>query len=227
MTAQSAQTTGGRWMKVFRRILSCAVVGAIVATPQSSRAADNSGGTTMLQGAASTQYLQGGASVFDAGTLRGQMSVLDAPMLHGGARSSGRSRYRVGEPRMAPVTSSYAARLSTGGLNARTKQLMFKAFAKMTCVEYNELQANSYSVEYNYRPVALRETLALPGFTGSSVQVFTDGKRLVAIDPRSLETWTADARADVTRRSSWRKLMHVKHELAPSQSAWQDTAPNP
>jgi hypothetical protein len=210
-------------MSVFHRLSYCAFVGAIVAAPQLAWAEDGTsqvlqGGTSAqyLQGSASAQYMQGGASVFDAGVLRGQASVLDAPMLQGGARTGsltsglGQHKFKVGEARMAPVTSSYAAKLSSGGLNARTKQLMFKAFAKMTCVEYNQLQANSYSVEYNYRPVSFNQTLALPGFYGNSVQVFTDGKRLVAIDPRSLETWVADARCDVGRRSSWRKLIHIK-----------------
>lgn len=208
----------------LHRIVCCALTGAIAASQHLARAEDGAkspylqGGANAqyLQGGASVQYMQGGASVFDAGMLRGQASVLDAPMLHGGARTGsttgglGGQKFKMGEARMAPMSSSYASRLSSGRLTARTKQLMFKAFAKMTCVEYNELQANSYSVEYNYRPVSFDQTLALPGFYGSSVQVFTDGKRLVAIDPRSLDTWVADARADVTRRSSWRKLLHVK-----------------
>jgi hypothetical protein len=201
------------------------VIGA-AAQAQAARADEFSDAT-------SPKYLQGGATVFDAGVLtssagasggpsgrgvalRGQMSVLDSPMLQGGLRTAslssglGRHKFRVGEARMAPVSSSYAARLSSGGLTTGTKRLLFKAFAKMNCVEYNQLQANSYSVEYNYRPIAFDQTLALPGFYGSSVQCFTDNNHLIAIDPRSLDTWVADARADVGMRSSWRKLIHVK-----------------
>jgi hypothetical protein len=96
-------------------------------------------------------------------------------------------------------------------LTAGTKKILLKAFGKMTCIEYNELSANYYTAELNYHPIALMQTINLPSFWGDKVNVFTDGKRLLAIDPRSGESWIAKATADVTDKTSWKKLTHIKN----------------
>jgi hypothetical protein len=147
------------------------------------------------QGENAATILQGGTSVLDAPVIRG---TLRTDSLNSGL---GKKRFRAG---------AVVATKTQGTLTAGAKQLLLKAFAKMTCIEYNELSANYYTAEHNYRPVALDSTVGLPGFWGNQVQCFTDGKHLIAIDPKSYDTWLTHRGADVSLRSSWRKLTHIK-----------------
>jgi hypothetical protein len=184
-----------------------------------------------------TQTLRGNASVLDAPALRGALS---SPGVRTTSLSSGlgKNHFGIGSARTGSLdalmgnapSQSLAGTARTGRLDTlvgnatsdqlfgrasklttRTRDLLLKTFAQMTCVEYNELSANYYTVQQNYHPVSLDRTIALPGFSGGNVQCFSDGKRIIAIDPHSLETWVIRAGADVTSRSNWRKLNHIKN----------------
>jgi hypothetical protein len=119
-------------------------------------------------------------------------------------------RFLTGQTTSDRLSGLLQSQQRDGELTAKTKQLLYKAFAKMTCIEFNELGANYYTAERNYHPVSLAQTVGLPGFQGGYVQLFTDGKRYVAIDPRSLDTWVTSTGSDVTSKSSWKKLLHIK-----------------
>jgi hypothetical protein len=149
----------------------------------------------------------------NAPVLRGSTTVIDAPPLKTGSLYSGlgKKKFGIGAGASGASFTAAAASTTTSPLTAGARKLLLKTFAKMTCVEYNELSANYYTAEHNYHPVSLGATVALPGFWGSNVQCFTDGKRLIAIDPKSYDTWVARAGADVTSRASWRKLTHIKN----------------
>lgn len=117
---------------------------------------------------------------------------------------------------------------------------LFKAFAKMNCLEWAELGGNLYTAPDNY--FALKANgkttvigasdqfwspviqlvlngrqygicMDLPGMSSYShnVLVVTDGQHVLAIDPRTYDTWKLTASFSKRHPEfSWSKLTHIK-----------------
>lgn len=124
--------------------------------------------------------------------------------------------------------------------DAFVKKQVLKAFAKMNCLEFAALGGNSYTAPENYHalrsggktviigasdefwtPVlhlsinshAYGVSMGLPGMSKSSrnVMVLTDGQHVIAIDPRTNDTWFL--KVTFARRGpdfTWLKLAHSR-----------------
>lgn len=193
-------------MPMLQRILFRSIVLAVTVC----------GGTMVSAQELKPNWLQGSTSVVDMPSLRGSLTSA-------GIRTSslstglGKHHFGIGTARTGSLDALVGNATSdqlfggTSKLTGRTRDLLLRTFAQMTCIEYNELSANYYTAAQNYRPLSLDRTLSLPGFGGGHVQCFSDGKHIIAIDPRSLDTWVTYAGAGVGDRNNWRKLDHLKN----------------
>lgn len=121
---------------------------------------------------------------------------------------------------------------------------LFKAFAKMNCLEWAELGGNLYTAPDNYFALKASGKTAvigasdqfwspviqlvlnghqygicmdLPGMSAYShnVLVVTDGQHVLAIDPRTYDTWKLTASFAKRRPEfNWSKLTHTKRPTA-------------
>jgi hypothetical protein len=124
------------------------------------------------------------------------------------------------------------------------KDQILKAFAEMNCLEYSALGGNSYTAADNYsalksggQTVVIGASdefwspsiklylngrqygvcMDLPGMNKYShnVLVVTDGQHILAIDPRTRDTWKLMASfAKKTPDFNWEKLSHIKKNTA-------------
>lgn len=119
---------------------------------------------------------------------------------------------------------------------AKEKKVLYKGFLAMNCLEFNELGANYLTAERNYRGAGIKYgvssrtsgsmfadttvnfggrdhvvQLALPGFRGGQVFLYTNDKNLLAIDPRTYDTWLWRPPSNVSDVGAvWKKLTHSK-----------------
>ena len=147
-----------------------------------------------------------------------------------------------GQRRLLPEAA--AADISEGFV----KDQILKAFAQMNCLEFSALGGNTYTAPDNYtslksggKPIVIGASdelwspsiklflngkqyaisMDLPSMNKYShnVLVVTDGQHVLAIDPRTHETWklmAAVAKKQKRPEFNWQKLQHV-HNAAASQ----------
>jgi hypothetical protein len=136
----------------------------------------------------------------------------------------------VPEPATANITDGYV------------RDVVYKAFVSMNCLEFTALGCNYYSAPDNYKAlmaggrnivVGASDSMAmtsptihltirgrqygvamdLPGLNRSShnVLVCTDGQHVLAIDPRTHDSWRLIASfGNKVPDFSWSKLTHIK-----------------
>lgn len=120
---------------------------------------------------------------------------------------------------------------------------VYKAFLKMDCLEFSALGANYMTANNNYKPFKSGDksvvigasdgfwspvvnlningkeygvSMDLPGISKNSrnVVLLTDGSHVLAIDPRSLDTWKLVTSFNGKNADfSWWKLTHVKKSM--------------
>lgn len=119
---------------------------------------------------------------------------------------------------------------------AKEKKVLYKGFLAMNCLEFNELGANYLTAERNYRGAGIKYgvssraggsmsadttvnfggrdhvvQLALPGFRGGQVFLYTNDQHLLAIDPRTYDTWLWQPSSNMSDAGAlWKKLTHRK-----------------
>lgn len=121
-------------------------------------------------------------------------------------------------------------------LTAKSKKVLYKGFLQMNCLEFNELGANYYTAERNYRGVGIKYgistktaqnissdatvnfggrdhaiQMSLPAFRGGQVFLYSNDQHLIAIDPRTYDAWVwqpQSPQSDVG--ATWKKLTHRK-----------------
>lgn len=123
------------------------------------------------------------------------------------------------------------------------KKSLYKAFLKMTCLETAALGANYTTVANNYKSFRVGDmnvaaggsddlgapvirlklkgqdygiSMALPGMAGNSknVMVVTDGTNILAVDPRTYDTWKLIINWKGKKPEfDWWRLRHVKNGI--------------
>lgn len=123
--------------------------------------------------------------------------------------------------------------------NGYVNNTVLKAFAKMDCLEYAALGANSYTATDNFKPLSFGGknivsgataekdgpilnltiggriyyiNMTLPGLqpTSHNVVVVSNGEKVLAIDPRTDDTWQLHMRLPYHQYFSWSKLTHTR-----------------
>lgn len=123
--------------------------------------------------------------------------------------------------------------------NGYVKETVLKAFVKMDCLEYTALGANSYTATDIFKPLSFGGknvvsgatsqkdgpilnltiggriyyiNMTLPGLepTSHNVVVVSNGQKVLAIDPRTDDTWQLNMRLPYHQYFSWSKLTHTR-----------------
>lgn len=123
--------------------------------------------------------------------------------------------------------------------NGYVNETVLKAFVKMDCLEYADLGANSYTATDNFKPLSFGGknvvagatsakdgpilnltiggriyyiNMTLPGLqpTSHNVVVVSNGEKVLAIDPRTDDTWQLHMRLPYHQYFSWSKLTHTR-----------------
>lgn len=126
--------------------------------------------------------------------------------------------------------------------NGFVKETVLKAFAQMDCLEYAALGANTYTAPDIFKPLnfggknvvsgATAEkngpvlnltiggriyyiNMTLPGLlpTSHNVVVVSNGQKVLAIDPRSDDTWQLHMKLPYHQYFSWSKLTHTRGKM--------------
>jgi hypothetical protein len=205
---------------------------------------------SMLQGsswASANPYLSGSAWESARPKLRGRSATKDnGSFLHGSAKDAG--SFLSGSARQnAPFALNADQKRFRGGglqsiagvadpMTSKAKKVLYKGFLQMNCLEFNELGANYYTAERNYRGVGIKYgissktaqnissdatvnfggrdhtiQMALPGFRGGQVFLYSNDQHLIAIDPRTYDAWVWQPQAPANDVGAiWKKLTHRK-----------------
>jgi hypothetical protein len=226
---------------------------------RSSAAKRGSGGSlnaSMLQGSAEKTELSGNAG---SALLQGSSWSSANPMLPGSAWSSagplrrGKATADSGsflqgkaDSSMFPLSANkkFARGLTPMSALAgvaepiagKEKKVLYKGFLKMNCLEFNELGANYYTADKNYRGVGIKYGIsgrtsgaiegdttvsyggrdhtihmAMPGFRGGQVFLYSNDQHLIAIDPRTYDAWVWEPKSTFSDLGgTWKKLTHRK-----------------
>lgn len=192
-------------------------------------------GTTLLQGsswASANPMLPGSAWSSARPLKRGKATADSGSFLQGTANSSmfplsANKRFVKGLTPLAGVADPNAG---------KEKKVLYKGFLKMNCLEFNELGANYYTAEKNYHGVGIKYGIsgrssgaiegdttvsyggrdhtihmAMPGFRGGQVFLYSNDRHLIAIDPRTYDAWLWEPKSTFSDLGgAWKKLTHRK-----------------
>lgn len=194
------------------------------------------GNNTTLQGGTSSSTLQGGTS---AATLQGgvnesmiKATVSEIERRYGmkakATKWSAKKRYGKRLPALDHTNTSFLQ----GEVQTEGQRVLYQAFLAMNCIEFNELHANYYTADKNYRPIGTavgarggvpgREQslvwgghthkvhMGLPSYRGGTVYLYTDDSHLIAVDPNGYTTWVWNEPKAKNASGTWKKLSHER-----------------
>lgn len=195
-------------------------------------------GSTLLQGSSwsSSNPMLPGSAWSSAGPLRrGKATAGSGSFLQGKADSSmfplsTNKRFARG---LTPMSALAGVAEPIAG---KEKKVLYKGFLKMNCLEFNELGANYYTADKNYRGVGIKYGIsgrtsgaiegdttvsyggrdhtihmAMPGFRGGQVFLYSNDQHLIAIDPRTYDAWVWEPKSTFSDLGgTWKKLTHRK-----------------
>lgn len=195
-------------------------------------------GSTLLQGSSwssANPMLPGSAWSSARPLKRGKATADSGSFLQGTASSStfplsANKRFARG---LTPMSSLAGVADPIGG---KEKKVLYKGFLKMNCLEFNELGANYYTADKNYRGVGIKYGISgrtsgaiegdttvsyggrdhtihmsMPGFRGGQVFLYSNDQHLIAIDPRTYDAWLWEPKSTFSDLGgAWKKLTHRK-----------------